>query len=1044
MTQRDRLSSGGVAEAPPKEHHNQERRPPAGPIVPFVPPWEELFRSASQEQQKELLSLAERQGLLYAHQLPALGLDRGGKPAQTGRALLTRLLAGQTDALEPLRVPAAPVGEVPLDEPQREAVARALETPDVCLIQGLPGTGKSHLVAEIVTRAIARGERVLLLASGSEAIDRVLGIVGTRDLVCAIRCLGRDETPEQLPASSRTFTFAERARSFQEHSLTCARREVQRAEERLAFRRQEEEVFDRLDALTDREARLDEQLDALRRDSSGIAAVVETEASTAEQSGGETPFALSIHAAVRTRDERLASVDARLTELDRQTVEKRAEKNGFVDQLASVRPLVEAKEQHRWWTGSWWRATIQSNVLTKAAELQGQINRTELALKELEVRRAEEGAACELIRANYLTERAKLVEAEILRRQAALNEQEMALREERKAIQEAWQVGCAAIGVEEARPTALTRTAINDGRAEWCRRVASEEERLAFARQWADCLHEAADTLPSRLLGFVNLVAATTSSLNADAHFGESAARTMHFDLLVLERAHEVTESEFLNAARRARRWVLVGEPTTDHEDEPQSPALTRQDDRGRRSPKSLRPTPLRPGFFERLWQQLHSDPRRLPYRWVRENDRLCCQLRPVPDHQRCHLESETVADAPDTELRIANPPGRAPYLAEVLFPNDTSIYAAKQYIFRELAELPINTHGHSARWHETAERLVLRLADVPAQETVAIPLTEGVRAMIASAPADEPGCEPYYTCCLEFDCAAGWERTRAESWVEEHLGLRELGRTIRLTTPHRMRPALVAFLDDVLFDDQSAFLSRGHAEIAVELVPVPPLPWARERRGRNEPRHRPVQSRGGAGLEMDLTDARPNQDRLPPEFRPLLPPQGLVNYMEAVAVVRTLEEMHAGQNGEAHAPSVAVIALYPAQAELIRLLLARSELLTAAGVTVTVGVPATLAEAEYDTVLISLTRSHAHRAVTFGDGPRALTQALTRARRRLVLFGDVGTMARRSQWEGAVDHLDESAALRERDLVVKLLDYIHGYGCRSETFLLREGGSTS
>src|SRR5205085_8526334 len=115
--------------------------------------------------------------------------------------------------------------------------------------QGFPGTGKSHVIAEIVTRAAERGERMLLLAPSTAAIDRVLETVGARDMVCAIRCLGRDERPESLSPAVRALTFAERARSFQEHSLECARREVEKAEERLARRRREERVWPRLEDL---------------------------------------------------------------------------------------------------------------------------------------------------------------------------------------------------------------------------------------------------------------------------------------------------------------------------------------------------------------------------------------------------------------------------------------------------------------------------------------------------------------------------------------------------------------------------------------------------------------------------------------------------------------------------------------------------------------------------------------------------------------------------------------------------------------------------
>ena len=76
---------------------------------------------------------------------------------------------------------------------QREAVSRALATPDICLIQGLPGTGKSRVVAEIVLQAAQRGERVLLLAQTPAPLDRILELVGEHETLCPVRGRGRDE-----------------------------------------------------------------------------------------------------------------------------------------------------------------------------------------------------------------------------------------------------------------------------------------------------------------------------------------------------------------------------------------------------------------------------------------------------------------------------------------------------------------------------------------------------------------------------------------------------------------------------------------------------------------------------------------------------------------------------------------------------------------------------------------------------------------------------------------------------------------------------------
>jgi hypothetical protein len=106
------------------------------------------------------------------------------------------------------------------------------------------------------------------------------------------------------------------------------------------------------------------------------------------------------------------------------------------------------------------------------------------------------------------------------------------------------------------------------------------------------------------------------------------------------------------------------------------------------------------------------------------------------------------------------------------------------------------------------------------------------------------------------------------------------------------------------------------------------------------------------------------------------------------------------------------------------------------------IDVPAAFAEEEFDTVFVSLTRSHAHRAVCFGEGPAQLALALTRGRRRLVVFGDAGTLARRGQWDGPVDHLDELTAGRERDIMGRLLEYIHGHGAHREAFVVGEGSA--
>lgn len=81
------------------------------------------------------------------------------------------LAGGRTPAFEadPGFVPAAH-----LNAEQNEALAHALAARDLALIHGPPGTGKTTVLAELVVRAVERGERVLAAAASNMAVDNVL------------------------------------------------------------------------------------------------------------------------------------------------------------------------------------------------------------------------------------------------------------------------------------------------------------------------------------------------------------------------------------------------------------------------------------------------------------------------------------------------------------------------------------------------------------------------------------------------------------------------------------------------------------------------------------------------------------------------------------------------------------------------------------------------------------------------------------------------------------------------------------------------------
>jgi len=1044
-----------VSEPAPRPASGQaapQRPQPAQPSATPPARWEDLFRGATPAQQSELLSLAARQGVLYAHQLPPVASNGAADP---NRHFLAQLLAGRSEELDPVRPRPIEVTDAALDDIQREAVARAVTTPDLCLIEGLPGTGKSRVVAEIVTQAALGGERVLLVSMTPAAIDRVLEQVGTRPALCPLRCLGKEERVEELPAALAALTFARRVKQLTEQSLQGSCREAEAARQRLERLKHDEPVLAKCREMAEQHDQLEKQETELADLRSRLAGAVEAMASRFEadrNSPGDDTFSIAIAAALDGREEVRQRIAQALAEVEKKTLWRQNELEALKPEIESLLPLAEAKQQGRWWTQTWWQATLSRKGVEQLNHLKVRQEEISAALAELEKERERLGEERETVEQAFLAVRERHCDSELGRRLAQLDEQEAGLRSQRQSLQEKWQQLSQEFVGDFPRPAQPSLEAVQAAQDAWRRRRDQEEKNAAFAGEWADCLKQQQSIFPRRLAGHANLVAATTTSLPADPQFGDTSAAPATFDLLVLEEANLVTESEFLSLARRARRWVLVGEPRLeepDRETRRQSPRL-----------------PMVPRLFHRLWEQLHCEPRRLPYAWYQENGHWCCRFRVVPPEQTQFLERECVADFPEVELRILALPRTPPTLAEVIFPPSMTLDQAKEYIFKELQELPVQAAGRSLCWSEETDRLRLRLSDAPLTNAIPVKLEHGVREMLAGTVQEANGALAHpagLTCCIEFDRSAGWDRPRAETWVRSHLGLRDLGRTVRLDIPYRMHPDLALLLSDWLFAEAYG-VTRGtpadHPPLTngfpapVEFVAVPPLAADAPRRDSATPRaengrrgphsSRPRVARGGAGLEVDLSDPK-HRDRLPAELRPGLPNHGLVNFLEAQAVVRVLESLaaDAAQHGTGQKPSIAVLALYPAQVELIRCLVARAPSLARAGLDIQVALPGSLQERECDIVLLSLTRSHSHRAVTYGEGPHILSLAMTRARRKLILFGDPGTLARRSSWEGPVDHLDESAAARERALLARMVRYVHGDGGHPRAFHLREGKCT-
>lgn len=1035
MTNRERLASLAMADATTRVARQKAPSPldaKTEASAAYAPLWDEVFARATPVEQQEMLALARRQGLVYAHQIPAhrngsaAGLDRVRRQLQfLTSADLSNLATVETNEISFV--------DEQLDANQRIAVARALASPDVFLIQGLPGTGKSRVAAEITIQAARRGNRVVVLAASHAALERVLNSACSCDEVYALCAAAGHSARDSLSATLRALTLDERVSGLRQQTLAATRSELAKQQERIAQLQHCAEVLTRLLAVGQRSvaiAALRGEIEALRQ---GCETEVESEAAS---KAGQSLWLKELESAATKRRERIARIDEVQAALTAKRLSSAAAQSEQEPRLKILREQALVKQHGHWWRTDWWRVTLNKkfkfelqNAETQAQQVVAELSDIDQRLQTLTNDRdqseAEHQALCQ-----------ELIAAEVARRLLELGRKDAALEGELTQLETKWRQGIDHISDVELRPEAMAAPAIESARHRLEESRTSAEQQIHLLREWLSVLEQSPDALGSMVLKNANVLGAVAAAIANDP-LARDLTLAAPFDLMLVLDAQHISPTEFVALGQLARRWVLVGDL---------GPEQTRQhfleQARQRLLPPMAGPAHLTANpasVFHHLWHPLHGSVQTVPYEWCEENDRLQCRLRSVSAEERSRLESERLADRPDIEIKIQARPD--PTLIEISFPRSCSLPNAKAFVVRELDEVPVAPAPGIWRIIETPTQIVVVFGKSAARSMTVLALDNGVSESVAWHD-DRNNAKKRYcqTHRLIFERSASWDRPRVEHWLEHRLGLLERRRTACLSIPYRMQPRLAEFASTLLLDDDFTVAEMRRdapqcrhttSSLAFEVVNFVPADSGLKNSVRRdgEKTHRHTSLRGGAGLELDLADKR-HRDRLPNELRAELPAQGLVNYWEGLAVVRFLESLVLSENemdGACSCPpleerSIGVVAFYPSQVALLRRLIASSRILTRNRLRLTIELAANIARGEFDFMFICLTRSHTHRAVSFGDDPNQLLTAITRARQRVVVFCDPGTLHRRVQWEGSLDHLDDAAALWERRLIERIV----------------------
>jgi hypothetical protein len=622
-----------------------------------------------------------------------------GDPA---RALLSRLFAAphELPAFAPARLHPAPAGE--RHPAEAHAAARAAACPDLFVVHA-PDAGGERVIAE-VARAAHHHEagRVLVLSPNPAAADRITERLVRAATVATVRALADDENPARpLPAVARVTSHALGASRVDQLKRETAAA-LAAAEARLA-------ALDRLAALSAEVAELTARRDGVEAQVRAEAAGHEVTAFTALIDGRKAEHEAAVRGPLEQRiaaDAEAKKQDAEVARLREQLAEA-TRKPGFFGRLFGKANPADP-------------APIEKNL--HEAERRA----SELADRAAVLRKELEAAAAALT-----AEREQLIAGEVAARRFPLDSR------------------LAQLTADRQRHAAELAPCPSEGELEAARATVAAE--LAATRDRAAELDGNRVDLLRRLLAEPRVVVATPGSLGVDPAVDSGTP----FALLILDRAEELTEADFVHLSRLATRWVLVGDVLAPPD------AKVHTNGVHPRHGHRHNGRPVEVPFAARLAQVLDRE------RWAHEGPRLVCRLaHPTPEQRRC-MTREPLLDHPEIELRFsADPATGEPVVAEVVFPPGTTVAAAKAFLFRQLGEVLLHPCGELC-WDHGPTALVAHWPAADALTTVTVAWAElepGVREKVVGGPGAA------FTAAVTFDTAAGWDAEKAAAWLDLYL----------------------------------------------------------------------------------------------------------------------------------------------------------------------------------------------------------------------------------------------------------------------------------